>query len=170
MRRLSPATHQLRGTYRADRHSGSYRNLRKELALAAEYDWRPSRSDLAGLSPIARYFVFAARRKFSFNKPGGICVVASARAIDQLAELREAIRVEGERIAGSRGRPKTNPKVREHRLVERRLRQVLRRLDLLELADLSHAEMVQPEKSAWRAVSPNTSSSTLTSPPQSRNK
>src|SRR5688572_12623876 len=103
MRRLSPTTHRLRGTFRPDRHDPS-RTLR---ALVQQCNWRPTRGDLRGLSAAALAFVAQARKEYVFNDRAGALVVACADTIDRMTEFTAAIRIEGAQIAGSRGRTKT---------------------------------------------------------------
>ena len=152
MTRLSPETHRLRNTWRPDRHDAARRRLE-------QFTWRPRAADLRGLSRTALTFVRRASAKFLYNDAAGALILASAAAFDRLSELRKDIAREGETVIGSRHRPKLNPAVREARDLKRRLVQVLRHLDILELApvDLSHPEkVVQTEKSACPAVSGDT--------------
>lgn len=151
MRRVAPETHQLRGTFRPDRHDGSYANFRTQLALAKRFDWTLRSYHLKGLSPAAAAFVRQADRWSMFDRTGGRLLIACARTMDEIAALEAAIRVEGERVAGSRGRQKVNPKVRERRQLERAVARVLRRFHLS-----PDGKVVQTEKSACRAVSEGT--------------
>jgi hypothetical protein len=126
MRAESPETLRLRSTFRPDRHDPARRRV-------PVCNWRPRRADLQGLSRTALTFVRRACARFWFNDKAGALVLASADALDRLAALDKAIGLEGEQVAGTRGRLKINPKLRERRRLERRLGQVLNHLELTDL-------------------------------------
>jgi len=137
---LSDEAHRLRATYRSDRHDASYRNFRRDLARAGAYTWRLRARHLQGLSATARRFLRRATQGVIYRTEGGRLLVACARALDRIAELEAAVQREGAQVAGSRGRLRTNPRLRELRRLERALKRALGRLGLSPDGNLSRTE------------------------------
>lgn len=114
--RVSDDQKRLRGTDRGDRYPGSRAKRQPE--------WRPHWRHFAGLSPRAAAFIRrvvarTAERGLELTPKGGRIVVLCAREMDELEALRAAVAREEPRVAGSRGRLKVNPKVRELRKRDR---------------------------------------------------
>lgn len=114
--RLSDETKRLRSTARADRFPGS-RAVRHPV-------YRPHWRHFAGLSPRAlaflrRIIAHQPERGLELTTKGGVLAVRCARELDELDALRADVAREGQHVAGSRGRLKVNPKLRELRQRDR---------------------------------------------------
>jgi hypothetical protein len=90
--RLTVEQHQVRGTFRADRHASALARWTRHKDSPAPSDgaegWKPSASELAGLGEAGRRFVRGWLKTYSITRAEGAVLMQAAVAQDRLTELR----------------------------------------------------------------------------------
>ena len=90
-KRLSPATHLLRGTWRPSRHGVRPATSAAVLELPAPVGpWAPTTADLAALGASGRVLVEALLSRYDFAPVEGCVLLEAGHAADALATVRAA--------------------------------------------------------------------------------